>query len=94
MVHIDIYNASKVRSLGHNKYIFTFIDDYIYIKFLRFLISLENSKFLLKDKVVVLLKYWELTKEGSSPPMNFIIIAKVGVFDNSWQLVIHLSKMI
>ena len=62
-MHIDIYNASKVRSLGHNKYILTFIDDYIYIyiyiyiKSLRLLISLENSKFLLKDKVVVILKY-------------------------------------
>ena len=90
LVHTDICDPGQVRSLGHNKYILIFINDFtrktwIYLLKENFQAfnKFKEFKVLIERQSGCNIKILRYDRERESPPMNFIIIAKVKVFNDN-----------
>ena len=90
LVHTDICDPGQVRSLGHNKYILIFINDFtrktwIYLLKENFQAfnKFKEFKVLIERQSGCNIKILRYDRGRESPPMNFIIIAKVKVFNDN-----------
>eukprot|EP00253_Pinus_taeda_P014808 PITA_14808 len=101
IVHSDVCGPMQVPSLGGNRYVLTFIDDYTRKTWVYMLKQksevFENSatsKLLLRNSVGITSKCSEQTEEENTSPKTFCVFAERTTYRNSSQQGIHLSKTV